>query len=91
MGEPMLDRNGKPMDAADKWARDKAIDVLQAISDSEPDEDTTEAQEILLGTPYESMYVLNGSVIENAVYAALSNAFYDGLISLAEPEGVNHG
>jgi hypothetical protein len=82
----MEDRNGNPMDAADKWARDKAIDVLQSISDSEPNEDTSGAQDILLGTPYESMYVLNGRVIEEAVYRALSDAFYDGFITLTEPE-----
>jgi hypothetical protein len=82
------DRNGNPMDAANKWARDKAIDVLQSISDNEPDEDTSEAQDILAGTPYESMYLVNGRVIEEAVYRALSDAYTMGSFTLTEPEAL---
>jgi len=62
------------------FADELAAKVLQSIADSEPDEDTYEAQVILEDTPYAHMYVLNGEVIEKYVSIGVSNALADGLI-----------
>ncbi len=64
----------------EEFAEELAAKVLQSIADSDPDDDTYEAQEFLASTPYAHMYVLNGEVIERYVSMAVSNALADGFI-----------
>lgn len=59
--------------------------ILERISDSEPDEDTYEAQEKLAGTPQEHLYCLSGKVLIRMIADALDDLEYDGIIAFRAP------
>jgi hypothetical protein len=80
-----------------KRLRELAKQVVQDLSDSEPTARSMDGMELLRGTPMESMFVLDGDTIEEAVYLALANAAHDEAehvkllgLSRREADGMKH-
>lgn len=63
-----------------------AEDVVQTLSDSEPTERSMDGMDLLRGTPLESMLVLDGDEIRNAVALTLENAIHDRQLFTTAPE-----
>jgi hypothetical protein len=63
-------------------ARAIARSVVQSLADSEPSERSMDGMELLSSTPLESMFVLDGLDIEEAVEMAICNAVFDGALSV---------
>ncbi len=63
-------------------ARAIARGVVQSIADAEPSANSITGMELLRGSPVESMFVLDGADIARAVELAISNAVYDGVLSI---------
>jgi len=78
---------GRKSEADDEYAQRLAWRIVQDMADSEPDDDTIEAQELLEGTPQESICCLTSAALQSAICCGISNALYDREIMRAEPVG----
>ena len=66
---------------AELVAKRVAVQAVQSLADSEPSADTIEAQELLKGTPQESLFCVSAQELEAVIEVAISNAIYDGVLA----------
>jgi hypothetical protein len=78
---PQSATHGAPMDAwagiTDAEAERIAGEAVQALADSDPDDDAIEAMERLKGTPQEHMFCVDAATLSRVIATEIQNAAYD--------------
>lgn len=64
------------------WARSMALEIVQSLADSEPTPRASGGQELLVGTEFDGMFVVESDELVRLIDEKLSDALFDKHIAL---------